>query len=65
MTCFKLPIDEIAAALLAVQFVENDVVKIWSNGLGPLTINALAPLRKNRKNINSVELNRDFTSSTK
>jgi hypothetical protein len=54
---------DIAVALLAVQFVENDAVRIWSNGLGPLTINALAALIKKKKNINSVELTRDFTSS--
>jgi hypothetical protein len=54
---------DIAVALLAVQFVENDAVRIWSNGLGPLTINALAALIKKKKNINIVELTRDFTSS--
>jgi hypothetical protein len=40
---------DIAVALLAVQFVENDAVRIWSNGLGPLTINALAALIKKKE----------------
>lgn len=44
-----MPMADIAVALLAVQFVENDAVRIWSNGLGPLTINALAALIKKRK----------------
>ena len=35
MTCFKLAMPETAVALLAVQFVEKEDVRIWSNGLGP------------------------------
>ncbi len=29
--------DETAVELLAVQFVEKEEVRIWSNGLGPFT----------------------------
>jgi hypothetical protein len=39
---------ETAVELLAVQFVVNEDVRIWSNGLGPFTDMAQSALRRKR-----------------
>lgn len=46
ITCFKLAIAERAVELLAVQFVVNEDVRIWSNGLGPFTDKAQCALQR-------------------
>jgi hypothetical protein len=46
MTCFKLAMAERAVELLAVQFDENEDVRIWSNGLGPFTDMAQSALQR-------------------
>jgi hypothetical protein len=48
MTCFKLAIADTAVELLAVQFDENEDVRIWSNGLGPFTDMAQSALQRKR-----------------
>ena len=46
ITCFKLAMDDTAVELLAVQFVVNEDVRIWSNGLGPFTDMAQSALQR-------------------
>ena len=46
ITCFKLAIAGTGVELLAVQFVVNEDVRIWSNGLGPFTDMAQSALQR-------------------